>query len=59
MSVHLSSSDEDMEELLYVDEITKNKGYFEEVVPQFNDAQYIEHFRITRNMTEELSEEYF
>lgn len=49
MSDHLSSSDEDMEELI---EIHKSNAYFEEVVLQFSNEEYIQHFWITREMTE-------
>ncbi|KAG5876932.1 hypothetical protein JTB14_017011 [Gonioctena quinquepunctata] len=53
MSDHLSSSDEDIKELLELIEVLKSNAYFEEVVPQFS-----EHFRLTREMTEELAKQY-
>lgn len=55
MSDHLSSSDEDMEELLQLAEVPKSTAYFEEVVPQLSNEQYIEHFRLTREITEDLA----
>lgn len=58
MSDHLSSSDDDMEELLELIEIPKNNAYFEEVVQQFSDEQYVKHFRLTRQLTEELANRY-
>ncbi|KAG5862249.1 hypothetical protein JTB14_025400 [Gonioctena quinquepunctata] len=58
MSDHLSSSDEDMEGLLELIEVHKSNAYFEEVVPQFSDELYIEHLRLTREMTEELANQY-
>lgn len=55
MSDHLSSSDEDMEELLQLVEVPKSKAYFEEVMPQFSYEQFIEHFRLTREVAEDLA----
>lgn len=52
MSDHLSSSDEDMEELLELVEVPKSNAYFEEVLPQFSEEQYMSHFRLTREITE-------
>ncbi|KAJ8964431.1 hypothetical protein NQ314_004910 [Rhamnusium bicolor] len=53
MSDHLSSSDEYFEAFLKL--IPKSRAYFEEVLLQFSDELYIEHFRLTREMTEELA----
>ncbi|KAL1491048.1 hypothetical protein ABEB36_011704 [Hypothenemus hampei] len=55
MSDHLSSSDEDMEEMLDLIEVPKSIAYFEEIVPQFSDELYIQHFRLTREMSEDLA----
>lgn len=58
MSDHFTSSDDDFEELLQVLEVPKTKDYFEEVVPQFNDAQFMEHFRVSRRVALELAEQF-
>lgn len=58
MSDHFSSSDEDLEEFLELVEVPKSNAYFEEVVPQFNGEQFTEHFRLTREMAEELANQY-
>lgn len=58
MSDHLTSSDEDFEELLEVLEIPKSLNYFEEIVPKFSDAEYSTHFRVSRHMSQQLAERF-
>ncbi|KAK9881374.1 hypothetical protein WA026_016265 [Henosepilachna vigintioctopunctata] len=55
MSDHFSSSDEDLEDMLDIVEIPKNVDYFEETVPLFNAEQYMEHFRLSPEKTEEMA----
>lgn len=55
---HLSSSDDELEELVDLLEVPKVKNYFEEIVPTLNAQQYLEHFRVTRETTEQLSHRY-
>lgn len=54
----LSSSDEDLEEVVGTFEVPKNENYFEETVPQFSDDQFINHFRISRELATQLSNRY-
>ncbi|KAK9869226.1 hypothetical protein WA026_002978 [Henosepilachna vigintioctopunctata] len=54
MSDHSSSSDEDLEDMLDVVEIPKNVDYFQKTVPLFSVEQYMEHFRLRPEKTEEL-----
>lgn len=56
--MHLSSSDEDLEELERVFEVPKNKDFCEETVPQFSDEQFMQHFRISRDLATQLSHRY-
>lgn len=58
MSDHFSSSDEDMENLLDVVEIPKNVNYFEEIVPQFSEEQYQQHFRVSRTVSEQIADRF-
>ncbi|KAI4455750.1 hypothetical protein MML48_9g00000302 [Holotrichia oblita] len=58
MSDHFSSSDEDLEEIVAVLNVPKAEHYFEEIVPQFNDQQHIEHLCISRNVTQELANQF-
>lgn len=58
MSDHLSSSDEDFEELLGVFEVPKSTNYFEEIVPQLNDEYYLQHFRVNRGVTQQLADQF-
>lgn len=55
MSDHLSSSDEDLEDILQIIEIPRTTNYFEDIVPQFSAEQFIEHFRLCKEMTQELA----
>ncbi|KAK9882424.1 hypothetical protein WA026_021457 [Henosepilachna vigintioctopunctata] len=55
MSDYFSSSDEDSEYMLDIVEIPKNVDYFEETVPLFSAEQYMEHFRLRPEKTEELA----
>ncbi|KAJ8972359.1 hypothetical protein NQ314_000210, partial [Rhamnusium bicolor] len=57
MSDHFDSSDDDMEEIAALFQIPKNVNYFEEIVPQLNDQQYLHHFRINRHVTQ-LAEQF-
>lgn len=56
--MHLSSSDEDLEELEGLFEVPKNANFFEETVPQFSDQQFMGHFRISRDLATQLSDRY-
>lgn len=58
MSDHFSSSDEDLEEVLERQPVQKNERFFEKTVDQYTDGQYIEHFRLSRQKVEELSEQF-
>lgn len=58
MSDHFESSDDDLEEFLDLIEVPKTQNYFEEIVPQFTDRQYFEHFRISRYMTQQLANQF-
>lgn len=58
MMHHLSSSDDDLEELVGLVEVPKNENYFEVTVPLLNEQQYLEHFRISREVMEQLSNRY-
>ncbi|KAJ8929185.1 hypothetical protein NQ314_018134 [Rhamnusium bicolor] len=58
MSDHFDSSDDDMEEIAALFQIPKNVNYFEEIVPQLNDQQYLHHFRINRHVTQQLAEQF-
>lgn len=58
MSDHFSSSDDDLEEMLNVMETPKNQNYFEETVPEYNEEQYQEHFRLSRRKTAELAQQF-
>ncbi|KAJ8929175.1 hypothetical protein NQ314_018158 [Rhamnusium bicolor] len=58
MSDHFTSSDEDVEEIAELMEVPKNSNYFEETVPQYDNAQYMEHFRISRQKTADLAERF-
>lgn len=58
MMYHLSSSDDDVEELVELVEVPKNRNFFEDTVPQFNDQQYLEHFRISSEVMDQLSDRY-
>ncbi|XP_071054143.1 putative nuclease HARBI1 [Onthophagus taurus] len=56
-----SSSDEErisvcLNEILY--SRTKNENYFETIVPQYTDQQYLEHFRISKHLSAKLSTEF-
>ncbi|KAG8238529.1 hypothetical protein J437_LFUL018201 [Ladona fulva] len=53
-----SSSEEDLEALLDSDKVTKNENYFEETVPKFSDQQYMEHFRVSRRVSQELANKF-
>lgn len=55
MSDHFSSSDEDFEEMLELIEVPKTTAYFEEVVPQFTEDQFVEHFRLSQEIAENLA----
>ncbi|KAK9882327.1 hypothetical protein WA026_020447 [Henosepilachna vigintioctopunctata] len=55
MSDHFSSSHEDLEDMLDIVEISENVHYFEENVPLFSAEQYMEHFRLRPEKTEELA----
>lgn len=55
---YFSSSDEDLEEVLDLLEIPKTPNYFEEVVPQLTDEQYLTHFRVNRNISQYLAERF-
>lgn len=56
--MYLSSSDEDLEEINELFEIPKNENFFEETVPQFSEEQFIEHFRISRDLAMQLANTY-
>ncbi|XP_050506273.1 putative nuclease HARBI1 isoform X2 [Diabrotica virgifera virgifera] len=58
VSDHFSSSDEDLENFLEVIEVPKNVGYFETIVPQFDDDLYFQHFRMSRGLTNQLAERF-
>ncbi|KAL1488209.1 hypothetical protein ABEB36_015166 [Hypothenemus hampei] len=58
MSDHFSSSDEDLDNIMEVLLVPKTEDYFEEIVPQFNNHQYLSHFRISRAKTEELANQF-
>ncbi|KAK9888415.1 hypothetical protein WA026_000664 [Henosepilachna vigintioctopunctata] len=55
MSDNISSSDEDLEDMLDIVEILKNVDYFEETLPLFSAEEYMEHFRLRPEKTEELA----
>lgn len=58
MSDYFTSSDEDMEEIMDLLEVPKTENYFEVIVPQLSDAQYMEHFRVNRHIAEDLAEKF-
>ncbi|KAL1489224.1 hypothetical protein ABEB36_014157 [Hypothenemus hampei] len=58
MSDHFSSSDDDLEEFVNVFKIPKSINYFEQIVPQFSEQQYREHFRIGRQLTQQLANQF-
>lgn len=58
MSDHLSSSDDDLEEMVVALAVPKVENFFEEIVPQFNEKQYLEHFRVSREITQQLAEQF-
>ncbi|KAK9688463.1 hypothetical protein QE152_g35297 [Popillia japonica] len=58
MSDHFTSSDDDLEEMLEVMEVPKNRNYFEEIVPQMDDAEFVEHFRVSRGVMVQLAEQF-
>lgn len=55
MSEYFTSSDEDLEEIINVLEIPKTVDYFEEIVPQFSNQQFANHFRVSRHIAEQLA----
>nr|CAI5824300.1 unnamed protein product [Callosobruchus analis]CAI5854928.1 unnamed protein product [Callosobruchus analis] len=59
MLAHLSSSDDDLEEVLDIMLVPKCIRYFEETVPQLDEEQYMRHFRISRELTEHLADHVF
>ncbi|KAJ8926234.1 hypothetical protein NQ314_021422 [Rhamnusium bicolor] len=55
----LESSDDELLELIAKERVRpKNKNYCETIVPQYNDLEFIEHFRISRDVVERVSEEF-
>lgn len=36
--------------------ITKNKNYFEVVIPNYSEAEFFEHFRLSKNVVENITE---
>lgn len=48
--LNISSSDEDLEELIGLFERPKNANFVKDTVPQLSDEQFIEHFRISRKL---------
>lgn len=46
----LSSSDSDLEDVLEERVKPKNKNFFEETVPQFTNTEFIEHFRVSKQV---------
>ncbi|KAI4471415.1 hypothetical protein MML48_1g05754 [Holotrichia oblita] len=58
MSEYFTSSDEELEELLQILEVPKTTNFFEEIVPQLTDHHYFEHFRVSREVSQRLSEQF-
>ncbi|XP_050517564.1 putative nuclease HARBI1 [Diabrotica virgifera virgifera] len=56
--MNLSSSDEDLEEIVGLLNVPKNANFFEETVQQFNDQQFIQHFRLSRDLAVDLANKY-
>ncbi|CAH1976116.1 unnamed protein product [Acanthoscelides obtectus] len=48
-----SSSDDDLE--FMQDSKVKNEDYLETTVPQYSDETFFEHFRVSRNVANEIS----
>lgn len=52
------SSDEELAELLQERNRPKNENYFEQTVPNYNDHEFIEHFRVSRRVAESLGQRF-
>lgn len=53
-----SSGEEDLEVLLDADLRPKNTDYFEQIIPQYSDEIFIEHFRVSRPVANLISERF-
>lgn len=51
-------SDEDLLELLDERERPKNTNYVEEVVPRYDGQEFVEHFRVSRGIAEDIAMQY-
>ncbi|KAI4459348.1 hypothetical protein MML48_6g00017277 [Holotrichia oblita] len=58
MSEYFTSSDDELEELLQILEVPKTTNFFEEIVPQLTDHHYFEHFCVSREVSQRLSEQF-
>jgi hypothetical protein len=52
------SSGDDLEELLEDRVRPKNENYFEETIPQYNEQEFMEHFRVSRQVANSIAERF-
>lgn len=57
-----SSNEEDLEEVVELlednDVRPKNINYFEQIIPQYGDQVFLEHFRVSRHVASEIAERF-
>jgi hypothetical protein len=57
-----SSNEEDLEEVVELlednDMRPKNINYFEQIIPQYGDQVFLEHFRVSRHVASEIAERF-